>query len=469
MTDYEAISLVKNFVSAQAERTTRRSEIAATLASFIYDSDQWNSLELPGENDPQLTFNQTRDFINIYLPKLFPRNPFTGAIEVGVTVKNSDEKKKEQEEAKILETYEDNDMPFVLFEQGQNFFVGGAGCLYYPYDPVLQMTRILSLDPSRCHIQFSSFGTVSAFAFEDEISYEEAEQSLSKTFFQTVKSFFSPVASSRTLTRKKRITYWDKYNQIILIDGNTVLVTPNNSGIVPFAWIPNMPAPHQHEGRSDGADLYHLDREYNFRASDIGKRVKDNTRPNLAVMSSLDVDKISRGEKGILALEKDDDAKFLVVPEEKTGLAYLDRLETRMRFKMAINDAVLGQMRSNISADAMGYYFMPLLDRVALKRIFWDSAFKKLNSAILTNAFGAGTYRTAPSYHPALAVDAAFRTDIVVKQLQNHLISHTDAIDMLHGAENAPEKFSAIMEELKKYGLAESTKKEKTDPIAPEL
>ena len=50
-------------------------------------------------------------------------------------------------------------------------------------------------------------------------------------------------------------------------------------------------------------------------------------------------------------------------------------------------------------------------------------------------------------YHPALAVDASFRTDIISKQLDRHLISHVDAIDALHGAENANEKFSAILAE----------------------
>lgn len=446
MTESEAKKKIDDFLSTTRSATQARLSVAEAMERFIMYSEQWLSDELPIGNDPQLTFNQTRDFVNIYLPKLFPRNPFTGAIELGVSSKEKDATKKEEYEEKILNTYEDNNMPFVLLEQGQNFFVFGVASLYYPFDPIARETKIYSINPLSCSVQFSSTGEVLAFAFEDEVSALEVSQD--RSLFDRVKGLFSSASAPQQIAKAKRVTYWDTECQIVKI-GDSAKYYPNTSGIVPFSWIPNLPASHSREGQSEGADLYHIDREYNFRASDIGKRVKENTRPNLVTMTDLDVDKLDRNDKGILPLQKDDDAKFLVVPEEKTGLAYLDKLEARMRFKMAINDAVLGQMRSNISADAMGYYFMPLLDRIALKRIAWDAAFKRLNSAILQNAFGAGKYRTSPVYHPALAVDASFRTDIISKQLDRHLISHVDAIDALHGSENANEKFSAILAEAK--------------------
>lgn len=444
MTESEAKKKVDEFLSATRSATQARLSVAQNMERFIMYSEQWLLDEMPAGNDPQLTFNQTRDFVNLYLPKLFPRNPFTGAIELGVSVKEKDAKRKETYEEKILDTYEDNNMPFILLEQGQNFFVFGVAALYYPFDPIARETKIYSINPLSCSVQFSSTGDVLAFAFEDEVSALEVQTD--KSIFDRVKSLFSSASAPKSASKAKRVTYWDTKCQIVKI-GEAVEYRENKAGHVPFSWIPNLPASHSREGQSEGADLYHIDREYNFRASDIGKRVKENTRPNLVTMTDLDVDKLDRNDKGILPLQKDDDAKFLVVPEEKTGLAYLDKLESRMRFKMAINDAVLGQMRSNISADAMGYYFMPLLDRIALKRIAWDAAFKRLNSAILENYFGAGKFRTSPVYHPALAVDASFRTDIISKQLDRHLISHVDAIDALHGSENANEKFSAILAE----------------------
>lgn len=444
MTPNEGKKLVESFVSGASDAQKLRARNFYRYENFV-DGDQWMKEENPPQGAPKLTFNQTSDFLTVYLSKLIPRNPLTGNMEMGVRVKSSVGSDKEKQEREILDTYDREYFPSVLLEQSQNFFVGGAACLYYPLDVKKQRSRILSLDPRTCYVAFDG-DRLSQFAFSDSVTLSDVPSS-NTGMVGAIREFFASLRKNvDAFAEVPRMTYWDSERQIVVV-GNNVAVIPHNYGFVPASWIPNNPKSHRHEGRSDVRALMHIDREYNFRASDVGNRVKHNTRPNLAIFSELDVDKVERDDKGILPLGKDDDAKFLTVPEEITALRYLEMLERRMRFKMGINDAVLGEMRSNVSAAAMTYYFSPLLDRIALKRVYWDRAFRELNNAILTYKFGRKEYRTEPVYHSPLTIDTASHTDNVVKLLQNKLISYVDAIDQLRGSENALTKFGEIRKE----------------------
>lgn len=445
MTTSDAKNIVTSFLSASTPTQTQRLNDFLRYEDFA-DGKQWKKDEEPEGTRPKLTFNQTADYINVYLSKIIPRNPLTGNTEVGVRVVEKDLTKKEKYEQEILTTYDREFLPLLLLEQIQNFLVGGAGCLYYPFDPVSRQTRIISLDPKYCFLGWADNQLVQ-FAFQDEVTLADVPKS-NTGMVAAIKQYITRVLRAGSNYQSvTRTTYWNNSYQIIVV-GDFVEIRKNDKGFIPFSWIPNQPKSHRHEGRSDVKPLMHIDREYNFRASDFGARVKENTRPNLATFSELDVDKLSRDDKGILALGKDDDAKYLTVPEERTALVYLDTLEKRMRFKMGINDAVLGEMRSNVSSAAMTYYFSPLLDRIALKRVFWDRAFREMNSAILAHKFGPGEYSAAPIYHSPLTIDAGSNIDNVVKLLSNRLISYTDAIDQLRGAENSETKLAAIKKEV---------------------
>jgi trehalose-6-phosphate synthase len=97
----------------------------------------------------------------------------------------------------------------------------------------------------------------------------------------------------------------------------------------------------------------------------------------------------------------------------------------------------------------MTYYFSPLLDRISLKRVYWDEAFKELNNAILTYAFGISEYRTRPVFESVLISDEETKINNTIRLLQNRLISHRDAIDEIRGIENSEEKFAEIVAEYK--------------------
>lgn len=454
----EAKIIVDDFLTRTKPITDTRADTFAKYERFILDGEQWDVSETVEGDKPQLTFNQSEDFITTYMSKLFPRNGETGIMEIGIKSKATDQKTKESEEREILDVYEKNKLPQTLLEQGQNFFVGGAGCLYYPKDPVTGQAKIISLDPASCFLGWSG-SRLTQFAFKDEISLAEAKITtkdgwLTRALTVAVDFLTGESTATKKFKPVERITYWDEEHQIIKI-GDTCEVKTNEDKLIPFSWIPNNKKSHRHEGRSEAKMIRDLEKEYNKRMSDFGARVKENTKPVLAAFTDMETKDLDRDElNGILPFGKDDKADFLKLPENVEILKYTETIANRMAVKFGINEAVQGAIKSNVSSLAMVYYFSPLLDRIGLKRIYWDEAFRELNRAILTYKFGTTReYRTDPVYQPIMVTDTETKIKNTVLMLENHLISYRDAIDILRGSENANQKFEEIkneFEELKK-------------------
>ena len=364
-------------------------------------------MDIPEGNRPVLSFNQTQDFLQTYLAKLFPRNMSTGVLEIGVKSFEKNKQTKEKYEKQILETYDREKLPQTLLEQGQNFLYGGDACIYYPRDEKNpSKAKIISLDPSKVYLGWNG-NTLSQFAFEDEIAQVDLGNDLKTSWIKkAIAKFITKTNGTEKFEKVKRITYWDNENQIIKV-GEDVKVYENKDGFIPFSWIPNEPKAHKHEGISEVKKILELEQEYNQRASNFADRVRVNTKALLAIMTDKQTDKLDRDEMedGFLKLGKDDSAQILTLSESPEILKYLETLEKRMMTKMAINGAVQGEIKSNISSLSMMYYFSPLLDRIGLKRIYWDEAFRELNRAILIYAFGVDFYRTNPVYQPVLLTD----------------------------------------------------------------
>ena len=462
-----AATIVTNFL-AEAEGNTRlRTSQFSKYTKFVMDGDQWDADQEPEGDDPKITINRSEDYINTYLAKLFPKNPETGALEIGAKSLEENKSKKEQYEKAIIDAYESNSLPSILLEQGNNFLVGGDACLYFPKDPITNSAKIISLDPTNVYLGWN--GTIlEQFAFKDEISLAEAELNTKDNWLIAAIKDFLNINSSQTDKFKKveRITYWDRDFQIIKID-KTCEIRQNTDGEIPVAWIPNNAKPHQHEGRSEVKGIYTMDQEINYRTSDFGKRVKKNTDAVLALYSDLNADKLDREKMndGILAMAKGDKAEFLKLEENKEVLEYVSELHAHADRKMAINDAVSGQIKSNVSSLAMLYYFSPLLDRIGLKRVHWDHAFKKLNAAILRYKFTTGNFATSPVYAPIMVIDQESKIKNTILLLDNRLITHQEAIDTLRGGENSITVFENIKKEFQELSAIDGFLNiKKTDP-----
>lgn len=442
--------IIDNFLAKTKSLQESRKANFDLFNNFAFLGNQWLRDEEPDDDRPAISFNQSQELIEAYQAKLFPRDPVTGILSVGVKISGITDKNKRAEcESKILASYDENKFFQILLEQSQNFFYGGSACLYYPRIAGTTKAKIISLDPSKCFLSWSG-NELEQFAFEDDVSISDISPNDQKQSW-IIKAIDYILGRNTTEINKfekvKRYTYWDKNVQIIKV-GDFYQVFKNSDGFIPFSWIPNNPRSHSHEGISEVAKLYELEKQYNQRASDYADRVKINTDAVLALMSDRDMKDIKRDDvEKLIKLGKGDDAKFLNLPENSDLLKFLDKIEKRLASKMSLNDAVMGNIKSNVSSLSMIYYFSPLLDKISLKRVYWDQAFKDLNSAILFYVYGKHNIVTSPVYNPVIISDRETQINNTIRLLDNHLISYSDAIDELRGSENSTEKFEEIKEE----------------------
>lgn len=412
---------------AAAGDTTQRTNEFASRQSFILEGKQWTLDDArERESAPILTLNYSEDYVDRYLARLFPRNPRTNVLEVGAKSHETDPEKRTQYEKEIFSVYRQNKLAEKLLEQGQNFLVGGSACLYFPTDPITFETLIFSINPTALFLDWSG-NELKAFFFEELI-----------------------VDGAKKI---RRVTFWDKKIGFVLENEKIVATRENKSGLLPLVWIPNRPLPHRHEGNPKVASIAELDRDVNERVSDWSKRIAENTDPNLAIFSDfVKADKVQRGRKKITYLGKEDRAEYLQVPDGSDVRMYLEFMVDVIKAKLSLIDSA-GSVKASISGVSLSYQYSDMLDQIGFMRLYWDTAFRDMNRAILTNKFGAGhgNFDTDPVYHPALQQDSKSRTDEYAVMLANKIISHRDAIDELRGCENADEKIKEILEEEKQF------------------
>lgn len=412
---YSLINSAKNI-------TQKRASIFKKLFDFTLRHDQWYSSEIEkfnAKDQSYLTFNHSEDYFEEYLSRLFPRNPHTGVMEVGVAISGIEKKLSSQYEQKILDVYQENDLSDILLEQGQNFFIGGAGCLFFPPDG-FGGAKIHSIDPANVYLGWKGRDLQWVAIFDAD----------TKTYTFVSISLF------------------------VLLDEQFQIknIQQNEYNFIPFSWIPNMPIAHTREGRSKIEILFNLDREYNRQITNFSQRADENTSPHRVVFSDSKPDEkdLRRGKDKTTILGKDDDMKYLELSEGEELLNYIEKIEAKIKSKTALVDTS-GAIKSAVSGISLGFQYSGMLDRIAFFRVYWDKAFKNLNNAILNYAFGVGNYKTSPVYNPAIFYDSKEKTDEIISQVDASLMSRADAIDVLRGSSNSEEKLSEIIQEKKSF------------------
>lgn len=416
---------VEKFVSEKQKVTSTRSNNFKSLFDFVLEGDQWTRAEeksRKADGLESLIFNFSSDYTDRYLARLFPRNQRTGVLEVGAKVYNDKSGKFITE---IMGVYRKYYLPSILIEQGINFLVGGAGCLYYPQNPRTKRAEIISLNPRNCSLAWRG-DELMRFAHEEKFS-----------------------------DGGKEIIYYDKnviVNILVDADGTYELENRKNLfGFIPVSWIPCFPKPHSKEGRSKILQLIDLDCEVNKQASNFSKRVDDNTIPHVNVFSdNAKEGDYKRGRKKISYHGKDDDVRLEEVKESAIILEYLEFVDRRLRRKTGLVD-IGGAIKAAISGVSLSFQFSEMMDLIGFMRVFWDKGFREMNNAILTYKFKAGDYDTDPVYNPALAFDSKVKVEEYVMLLENKLISRKDAITELRAVEDPDDVIAKIIEEDKKF------------------
>jgi len=421
----EVKAQVDDFISDKFKVTESRKTSFKNLFAFVLDGKQWTSSEeSERESDglESLILNFSSDYADRYLARLFPRNQKTGVLEVGAKVYKDETGTLLPE---ILSVYRSSELPSILIEQGVNFLVGGASCIFCPQDPATGRAKLISLNPINCSLLWHG-DELMRFAHKEKYTDGSEE-----------------------------IIYYDKnvvVNILVNSDGSYDLKFDENKfGFVPVLWTPCSPKPHTKEGRSKILQLIDLDVEVNKQVSNFSKRVDDNTIPHVNVFSDkAKKNDYKRGRKKISYLGKDDDVRFEEISESAIVLEYLDFIDKRMRRKTGLVDTG-GAIKAAISGVSLSFQFSEMMDLIGFMRVFWDKTFRNINEMILTYKFGVGDYDTDPVYNPALAFDSKLKTEEYCLMLDKKLISRKDAITELRAVEDPDEVIEKIIAEDEKF------------------
>ena len=137
---------VDEFIKLIKPVTKKRSRVFDNLSSFALDGEQWTDSEVKDlDGDAELVFNYSENYLDRYMARLFPRNPHTGVLEIGVKIYEDNKDVKEKQEKEILDFYQNQNLVSVILEQGINFLCGGVAVFYYPQDPITKKAKLISL------------------------------------------------------------------------------------------------------------------------------------------------------------------------------------------------------------------------------------------------------------------------------------------------------------------------------------
>lgn len=412
---------VDDFISDKDQNRKNRKLVFDTLMNFTLDNKQWTyqeKEELESDGFNPLVLNFSSDFVDRYIARLFPRNQRTGILEVGVKTFDDDEGKNIK---KILGAYRRNYLPAILIEQGLNFLIGGAGCIYYPQNEHGKKTDIISLDPRNCYLSWQG-DRLMRFAHKEK--YVDGTE---ETF------------------------YWDLGHYVYIVNDKIINIKENQFDFIPVSWIPCGPRPHQHEGRSKILSLMPLDKESNTNFANFSKRVKDNTIPHTNVFTEGNKrEGYERGRKKVSYFGANDDVRQEEFKESPEVLDYIKLIDDRMRRKTGIVD-VGAAIKSVVSGISLSFQFSEMMDLIGFMRVYWDRGFRELNNAILNYEMKKGDYDTDPVYNPVLAYDSRQKVDEYDVLLRNKLITRKDAIAELRAVEDPDKVIKEIIEEDKLF------------------
>lgn len=414
---------IDDFIKMAKPCATKRRQLFDNLFNFALDGEQWTNEEVKDlDGDMDLTFNYSENYLDRYMARLFPRNPHTGVLEIGVKIYEDNKDKQEKEEKTILDFYRKQNLIKVVLEQGINFLCGGAAIFYYPPDPITKKAQLISLNPKDCYFGWKGQQLVQ-FAYREYIG-----------------------------NNKYNIFYWD-LAEFLYKDGKTEAIAKqdNKYNFIPVSWITNNPKPHSHEGRSKLISIYNLDRAYNFAATDYSRRIKDNTEPHMAIYSDqVALRDIDRGRKKKTKLGKDDKVEYLELKEGAEIVNYLNLIEQKIKSKAGIIDSG-GALKTHLSGVSLAFQYSDMMDLIGFMRIAWDSAFREMNKAVLSYAFDEKEYKSDPVYHPFINIDNKQRVEEYAIMIENKIISRHDAIDELRGVESPAKKIEEILAEQKVF------------------
>lgn len=347
----------------------------------MYEGYHWEGI--PTNDKPQITLNYVRRFADKLNYFLFG-NGFT--ISVPSEVENLT--------LPFLNNVWDaeyNNRQKIALMLGQIGGVSGDAYVLPTYespgdfpDPFQQYPegriRVMAL-PS--HIVFPKYNDIDRSVMDScEIKYPIQDKD-DKTLGNTIRTVFGRKTTSR-MTMYRQVwtnTTWEEY-----IGDELRSQGQNYLGIIPIIHIVNIPVATSDFGVSDIEDICPINRELNFKASDISEVIDYHGAP-VTLIYGARVGNLERGANKIWGgLPTDAKVENL---ELKGDLApavnFLSILKRAMHEIGSVPEASLGSERavSNTSGVALHIENMPLIEKTASKAITYGDGLRRVNKVIL--------------------------------------------------------------------------------------
>lgn len=389
------------------------------------------------ENIPQVTINYCRAFINKQVAFLF-REGFKFVFE-------------DPEEERAVEPYlekiwdQDNDRQTVCYEMSQvGGVTGDAFVLVTVVDREEDGTMLKASDRKIRLVVWNPTNVIPEWEGDDK------SQMIRVTYFDQRWSH----EQNKEVIYALEITK-DEY--IEKIDDEEISRTKNILGLIPVVHIPNMLDASAPFGISDLEDVWPLNKEYNEKSTDVSD-VLDYLGQPVVVVKGANANKI-KGTGRIwagLPVNSSVDILNLNAPME-ASVSYLQMLKKGMHEVSGVPEASLGEMQpiSNTSGVALHTQYLPLMERVWMKRITYGKGIKKITELALRymeikNMIpkkvldGMKTkYDTTLAWNDPLPKDQLNQLNIVAKKMELGLASRKSAMREL-----GIEKAESILDEI---------------------
>jgi hypothetical protein len=431
-----------------ADKGTRAERAERYLLYFTHIYiEQWLQKEIPAGDRPKISLFLSADTIRQYRAKLFP-----GRAEVGIKVYPETDSENVLETAKyenhILEMYEQNQMPLILHDQSEWFFVGGESCLFAPHDPNTGNpgkgadALIFSIDPTKVTIGIHGYKKVFGM-HEQTITAQQARKLPWVKLDENI--------SDETVLSD--LYYFDLFHYCRIINEDKICAkavkNPYPSGYeVPYFWIPNNAKPGAICGNSEVRHLRILDKEINFRVSDYAERLRSGVLGPVFVSGAGTNKKISLDKDFINFLADGGKAERLgLAGDGQEYLNYFNFMLDIYQKKTTITDDIVGTKNANSASSgiALQYKFISLQELIDEKRLVWDNGLKQLNKAILFYKFGSGKkFRNKPIYANVMPTDETVAARNNALLVESGLKSRESAIDELNPNESAQDIIKKI-------------------------
>ncbi len=208
--------------------------------------------------------------------------------------------------------------------------------------------------------------------------------------------------------------YWDESEYLLMVNADSKVIEykKHDFNFIPLHYIPNIHIPGEPKGTSDIEHELDPQQEYNERNSDIADIIKEITRPAYWGKNLDDLTEVRSGQTVIYQVGEDGDIQAMPKSGQTASLEqYVNDRKNDIISLSGLNNVLYpGSQVLQATGRALSVVMQGVNNKVALKKGWWEQAFKDLNSQIL---FLAEIYIP----NAKIIINGYYKTDVFISSV----------------------------------------------------